>query len=350
MPTWRQLQPASEQCWEGTVVCQNACIVREAASLDSEVLEELLPGTQVTVVQEEEASGRLRLRLSQPLDGWVTAKFVQRIDADNGYPKGPSNGSAAAKTNGHSNGAGADDADWKPLGEATFFPSATDTVTEKTPMGRPVDIFQGHKDLDISFGSPAWVYRDRVEMAMWIARRVSSFKDSLGDEVNATLRQSRLRVALEGASQSFYGEKLGVRDEFLPSPPFVSAVKSKKDMFDQELEDAYDQLYPQVSRNLLRKRQPASFNQWGGRRYVFTDTEHGSETSRSIVARVMKMRPGLYQQQPQCGGYDLRQRNTQTSPQCLRVQNICQRIDPVDDPASAGLTLQLGVKLAAGSE
>lgn len=188
MPTWRQLKPSNVP-WEGTVVCQNACIVREAASLDSEVLEELLPGTRVTVVQEEEASGRRRLCLSSPLVGWVTAKFVQRIDSDGGYPNGHANGGGAhGNAVGYSEGAASlDDDGWKPLGESTFFPSATDTVTEKTPMGRPVDIFQGHDNIDLTFGSPAWVYRDRVEMAMWIARRVSSFKDSLGDEVNATL-------------------------------------------------------------------------------------------------------------------------------------------------------------------
>lgn len=153
--------------WKGVVECQHACVVRSGASLDSEWLDELPPQTVVLVVEEQEASGRLRLRLSEPLDGWVTAKYVRRSvngDAPHGHVE----------------------EDWKPLGEATFFPDGSVPVTDKTPMGYPVDIFRG-QDVDLSFGSPAAMYRDKVEVAMWIARRVSNFKDSLGEEVNATL-------------------------------------------------------------------------------------------------------------------------------------------------------------------
>eukprot|EP00435_Cladocopium_sp_Y103_P033660 s2220_g8.t1 len=171
MPTWRQLNGALGEPvkWKGVVECQHACVVRQGPSLESEWLDELPPQTPVLVVQEQEASGRLRLRLAEPLDGWVTAKYVRRsVNGD------------APSGNGHV------EEDWKPLGEATFFPDGSVPVTDKTPMGYPVDIFRG-QDVDLSFGSPAAMYRDKVEVAMWIARRVSNFKDSLGEEVNATL-------------------------------------------------------------------------------------------------------------------------------------------------------------------
>ncbi|CAL1169125.1 unnamed protein product [Cladocopium goreaui] len=164
---WGWLEYSPPVKWKGVVECQHACVVRSGASLDSEWLDELPPQTVVLVVEEQEASGRLRLRLSEPLDGWVTAKYVRRSvngDAPHGHVE----------------------EDWKPLGEATFFPDGSVPVTDKTPMGYPVDIFRG-QDVDLSFGSPAAMYRDKVEVAMWIARRVSNFKDSLGEEVNATL-------------------------------------------------------------------------------------------------------------------------------------------------------------------
>lgn len=47
------------------------------------------------------------------------------------------------------------------LGETTFFPDGSVPVTEKTPMGYPVDVFQG-QDVDLSFGSEAAMYRDKA--------------------------------------------------------------------------------------------------------------------------------------------------------------------------------------------
>ncbi|CAJ1341476.1 unnamed protein product [Effrenium voratum] len=182
MPTWRQL---AAQAWEGTVACQNACVVRAEPDLESEKLADLAPGTAVTVLEEQTASGRLRYRLGRPVEGWVTAKYVRQ--------KGPKEkGEPPVR---------ADNGDWKPLGETTFFPDSTMKVSDKTPMGYPVDIFQG-QDVDVSFGSPAAMYRDRVEMAMWVARRVGSYKDSLGEEVNAMLmaehEPSQQRVSAPG--------------------------------------------------------------------------------------------------------------------------------------------------------
>ena len=83
MPTWRQLQrqeQGSLVAYEGLIDCQKACVVRRGAALDSEHLGELAPETRVRVEEAVEASGRQRLRLSEPLEGWVTAKYVRRAE------------------------------------------------------------------------------------------------------------------------------------------------------------------------------------------------------------------------------------------------------------------------------
>jgi len=182
MPTWRQLRGQSEGApvslvgpreWEGIVVCNNACVVRAEASLDSPLVRELPPGTCVSVVQEGEAGGRQRLCLSAPCSGWVSAKLVRKT--------------ANAWSEAGNSMDVVEDNSWQPLGMPTFFPDASANVTAKTPMGRPVELFDGNPEVDRSFGSPAAMYTDRVEMALWISRRVGSFNSSLGDEVKASM-------------------------------------------------------------------------------------------------------------------------------------------------------------------
>lgn len=68
--------------WQGEVVCNNACILRAAAALDSPVVGELRPGTRVTAAEQVELSGgKARLHLVEPYEGWVTAKLVRPVDA-----------------------------------------------------------------------------------------------------------------------------------------------------------------------------------------------------------------------------------------------------------------------------
>lgn len=167
MPTWRQVQgtlvPGKDLGWEGIIQCNNACVVRQDIDLESPLVDELRPGTLVVVVEDGISGGRQRYRITKPCDGWVTAKFVRRSEELTSM------------------------SEWHPLGVPSFFPAADATLTDKTPMGRPPDLFNGDASVDLSFGSPAAMYRDKVEMALWMARRVASFSSSLGDEVKAIL-------------------------------------------------------------------------------------------------------------------------------------------------------------------
>ena len=52
------------------------CTVRAGPGLDSEELGNLALGTSVVVVEETTASGRQRLKLGQPLEGWISARCV----------------------------------------------------------------------------------------------------------------------------------------------------------------------------------------------------------------------------------------------------------------------------------
>eukprot|EP00930_Biecheleria_cincta_P099148 TRINITY_DN90793_c0_g1_i1.p1 TRINITY_DN90793_c0_g1~~TRINITY_DN90793_c0_g1_i1.p1 ORF type:complete len:839 (+),score=138.08 TRINITY_DN90793_c0_g1_i1:26-2542(+) len=197
MPTWSQLKSKPKEPtpffrgWQGTVVCQKACVVRTGSSLDSEVIDELPAGTCVTVVGEETSSGRLRLCLSEPCDGWVTAKFVHRLENTQANESGTKDAWAGELRTKD---------DWQPLGVSTFFPSPSMTVTDKTPMGRPLDIFDGDPTVDRSFLSPAALYTDRLEMAMWISQRLSGFSQGLGEEVEASVYSDM--SALEPAQPS----------------------------------------------------------------------------------------------------------------------------------------------------
>lgn len=63
---------------------------------------------------------------------------------------------------------------WLPGGVSTFFPSVDAVVTEKTPMGRPPDVFQGAlgRAAPYEFGSPEQWICDRYEMNLWLARSI----------------------------------------------------------------------------------------------------------------------------------------------------------------------------------
>jgi len=162
--------------WEGIVACNNACIVRSHARLDSALVCELPPDTAVSVAEEAETDGRRRLRISKPCDGWVTGKFVKRAVpvawAEDGQQ-------ATVKQD-----------DWKAQGEKTMFPNGNAQISAKTPMGKQVNYFGDEAGVDMSFASPHRVANDCLEMLMWIIREMTRFNTSLGDETKAMLTGS----------------------------------------------------------------------------------------------------------------------------------------------------------------
>jgi len=66
-------------------------------------------------------------------------------------------------------------------------------VSDKTPMGQPIDIFDG-ASVDRSFASQAMLMTDRVEMSMWLTRNISNYHLSLGGEVQALLEGAEDQV------------------------------------------------------------------------------------------------------------------------------------------------------------
>lgn len=76
--------------------------------------------------------------------------------------------------------------DWRPAGLPTFFLAQDARVSDKTPMGKPPELFPG-RTLDRSFGSPAMMVTDRYEMNTWLARSITRFSSALGDEASARL-------------------------------------------------------------------------------------------------------------------------------------------------------------------
>eukprot|EP00971_Amphidinium_carterae_P225454 4471818-Amphidinium_carterae.1 len=138
--------------------------------MTSHFASELPAGTLVTVAEEVPApDGRSRLRLTVPVVGWVTAKFIRRAEgkevAEDNQPK----------------------YFWKPAwGGPTLYPAPGVVVSAKTPMGRPPDIF-GRSNVDLSFASPAALAGDFAEVRMWLVRAALRFNASLGKEVQAAL-------------------------------------------------------------------------------------------------------------------------------------------------------------------
>lgn len=219
-------------------------MVRTGANLDSEAIDELPSGTRVTVASEEESSGRLRFCLTEPCEGWVTAKFVHRLEnawADESGTKG-----AWADEPGRKD-------DWQPLGVTTFFPSPSMEVTNKTPMGRPVDIFDGDPTVDRSFLSPAALYTDRVEMALWISQRLSGFSQGLGEEVQASVYSDM--SSLEPA-QSSRGPKCR------PKVLYIAGVEGT----------GHHGVMPMILYPAVRKYGAATFAWWRSLREVLMKT------------------------------------------------------------------------------
>mmetsp|Transcript_41580 Transcript_41580/g.120395 ORF Transcript_41580/g.120395 Transcript_41580/m.120395 type:complete len:915 (+) Transcript_41580:61-2805(+) len=93
---------------------------------------------------------------------------------------------------------------WEPLGTRTFFPDANAIVTDKTPMGRPPDIFDDDPTIDRSFASPAMALTDRYEMNIWLSRSLTSFNSDLGREASSRLFDGGARRRTPGRLRIIY--------------------------------------------------------------------------------------------------------------------------------------------------
>ena len=114
----------------------DAAQVRASAELDSPVVNTLDSGCEIVIVETVTlASGRERVRIDAPVEGWLSRMFVEDDDADDG--DAASSGSSVASEAASDDGAVSEPASpaAPPRGPASPSPATRSRLPASTPQG-----------------------------------------------------------------------------------------------------------------------------------------------------------------------------------------------------------------------